>query len=95
MPINQSALTVTVRQSSGISAQLGSRTNISNTAPITLKSQSVSVSQLANLLDVDETFEANGAVPDGSTLVYDLDTDKYIVKRIESEDITSVDGGTF
>ena len=44
---------------------------------------------------MDETFEANGAVPDGSTLVYDLDTDKYIVKRIESEDITSVDGGTF
>ena len=45
----------------------------------------------SKLKDVVATGETNGAVP-----VYDANTDKYVVKKLDLGDVTgNLDGGTF
>jgi hypothetical protein len=63
-------------------------------AVITLKqdSSSTNYNRLDSLKDVEE-----GLMPaDGSTLVYDQETDKYQVKKLDFGDIdVDLDGGSF
>ncbi len=61
--------------------------------PITVKSNvGVGATRLDRLKDVEE-----GDSPiDGSTLVYNQQTDKYIVKKLQFDNIDdNLDGGTF
>lgn len=89
MPINQSGLSATVRVSL---ANNRLTTATTNNIITTLKGQSVSITQLANLLDVVE-----GTPQDGYTLVYDAAQDKYVIQRLTSNNIniSSLDGGSF
>lgn len=72
------------------------RTSINTQSPtITNKiAASVSVLRLDQLLDVEEQSPA-----DGSTLVYNSQTDVYEVKKLDIDDLTGdindVDGGSF
>lgn len=60
--------------------------------PITLVNDTGGQSRLDGLLDVYE----GGDPDDGSTLVYDKTTDKYIVKKLPVGDIAgNFDGGSF
>jgi hypothetical protein len=65
---------------------------IDTSIPVTLKNTpNVGVSRLDRLIDVVANNEINGA-----TLVYEADTDKYIVKKLDLSDVTGdLDGGTF
>ena len=67
---------------------------IDSTTPVTLKpipSLNVGVDRLDKLLDVVASGETNGAVP-----VYDANTDKYVIKKLDLGDVTgNLDGGTF
>lgn len=67
---------------------------IDSTVPVTLKnlpSIGNGITRLDNLTDV----VANGEI-DGATLVYDANTDKYIVKTLTMEEIDgALDGGEF
>lgn len=89
MPINQSGLSATVRVSLG-NNRLSTATT--NNIITTLKGQSVSITQLSNLLDVVESAPQSGFIP-----VYDAEQDKYVIQRLSSNNIniTSVDGGSF
>jgi len=66
---------------------------VDSTIPVTLKnSQALSgPNRLDRLLDVDATGEIENA-----TLVYNADTDKYVVKKLDFANVTgSLDGGIF
>jgi hypothetical protein len=68
---------------------------IDTTTPVTLKNipLGVGVNRLDKLTDVDASFET-----DNATLVYNSILDKYIVKKLEFNDLDGdieVDGGTF
>ena len=67
---------------------------IDSTVPVTIRNTydvSSSVTRLDHLKDVVATGEIEGA-----TLVYDANTDKYIVKKLDLADVTGdLDGGTF
>lgn len=69
-------------------------TFVSNEAVATLKKDvgASNYDRLDRLKDVDE-----GLLPqDGSTLVYDQETDKYEVKKLSLDDIDAdLDGGSF
>lgn len=86
MAINQAGLNVTVK----LPNRRTSATT--NTQPITLKATARTISQIRDIADVIETSPS-----DGSTLVYDSASDKYIVKQLTTNDIsiTGLDGGTF
>lgn len=65
---------------------------IDTTVPVTLKNTptlSSGTSRLDHLTDVDATHEV-----DGSTLIYDAATDKYVVRKIDFGDV-GLDGGNF
>lgn len=67
--------------------------NIINTNrnPVTLKSVVTQTTRLDNLNDVVATGEVSGAVP-----VYDAATDKYVVQKLDLNNVTGdLDGGTF
>lgn len=61
--------------------------------PITIKSSAgVGVTRLDRLNDVEEGLSPE----DGSTLVYNQQTDKYIVKKLQFDNIEDdLDGGSF
>ena len=59
--------------------------SLQSTTGITLKQQQAEFNRLDQLLDVVEPDNA----PQGSVLVYQADTDKYVVQQI------NLDGGTF
>lgn len=66
---------------------------IDSTSPVTIKNiaGAAGVTRLDRLSDVDASGESTG-----STLIYDAETDKYIVRKIEFNDVTGdLDGGTF
>lgn len=68
---------------------------IDTTTPVTIKNTPVipggASSRIDKMIDVDPTGETNGA-----TLVYEAETDKYIVKKLDLADVTGdLDGGTF
>lgn len=69
---------------------------ITTNNPVTLKPSSMftvadAATRLDQLIDVDATAEANG-----STLVYNNNLDKYIVKKISFDEVDGdLDGGTF
>jgi fructose-specific phosphotransferase system component IIB len=64
---------------------------VDSITPVVLKNATNSVGRLDHLLDVDASNEVENA-----TLVYDPNTDKYIVKKLDLADVTgSLDGGTF
>ena len=66
---------------------------VDSNIPVTLKnSQALSgPNRLDRLLDVDATGEIENA-----TLVYNADTDKYVVKKLDLADVTgALDGGIF
>lgn len=68
---------------------------IDTTTPVTLKpTPSLTVggaSRLDHLQDVNSTGEANGA-----TLIYDSNTDTYVVQKMTFSNIDGdIDGGTF
>lgn len=66
---------------------------IDSTTPVVLKNTptliSGGVDRLDHLKDVDATTEL-----DGSTLIYDANTDKYVVRKIDFGDV-GLDGGNF
>jgi hypothetical protein len=72
-------------------ASLGSATINSTQAPTVLKNNGAGLNQVAihNLLDVVEDHPA-----DGSTLVYQASTGKYVVEPL-TVSVNSLDGGTF
>lgn len=65
-----------------------------NRNPVTLKNiptVSNGVTRLDSLSDVVSNTEIEGAVP-----VYDAQTDKYVIKKLDMTDVTGdLDGGTF
>ena len=65
------------------------------TQNFTLKNTTINASRIDNLTDVDEV---DAAKVDGSILVYDADTDTYVLRDILSFDTNSgafvVDGGS-
>lgn len=64
----------------------------STDAVATLKKEIGGYDRLDKMKDVEEGL----APQDGSTLVYDQETDKYEVKKIQFEDIDdNLDGGNF
>jgi hypothetical protein len=66
---------------------------IDTSIPVTLKNTPTigGVTRLDRLIDVDANAEINGA-----TLVYEANTDKYIVKKLDLSDVTGdLDGGVF
>jgi hypothetical protein len=68
---------------------------IDTTTPVTLKNTPIGsgINRIDKLLDVDASFET-----DNATLVYNSILDKYIVKKLEFNDLDGdieVDGGTF
>jgi hypothetical protein len=77
-----------------IIAKINNNRTINSNAPVVLKNVTNAVggvSRLDHLLDVVPTGETAGA-----TLVYDSDTDKYIVKKLDLADVTgNLDGGIF
>lgn len=84
---------VTVNRRKPLNVSTNNKTGaIANVIPVTLKSYHIDgVNRLDNLLDVDATSET-----DKSTLVYDRQTDKYVVKPLEFSEISGdLDGGTF
>lgn len=67
---------------------------LDTTVPITLKNNPV-ISSGANRLDKLNDVVANAEV-NGATLVYQSNTDTYIVKKLDLSDVTGdLDGGTF
>jgi hypothetical protein len=66
---------------------------IDSTTPVVLKNNPTlttnGVDRLDHLKDVDATTEL-----DGSTLIYDAATDKYVVRKINFGDV-ALDGGGF
>ena len=66
---------------------------IDTSVPVSLKNNTVlsGPTRLDRLTDVVANAEVNGA-----TLVYDAETDKYVVKKLDLNDVTGdLDGGTF
>jgi hypothetical protein len=66
---------------------------VDSNIPVTLKQTQTLVgpNRLDRLLDVDATGEIENA-----TLVYNADTDKYVVKKLDFANVTgSLDGGIF
>jgi hypothetical protein len=62
-----------------------------NRNPVTLKPSITATTRLDNLNDVVATGEVSGAVP-----VYDAATDKYVVQKLDLNNVTGdLDGGTF
>ena len=60
-------------------------------APITLKNQTIEITSIENIADVDEINVTNGA-----TLIYNSSTDKYEIKPLNFSDLSGdIDGGTF
>lgn len=65
------------------------------TTVVTLKNQVLTVSgtssRLDGLVDVEPAGETDGAIP-----VYDAETDKYVVERLNLSDVDGpLDGGNF
>lgn len=88
------AINVTVRAPSPITVGVTDRraAALTNTAPVVLKSQTRTINELSDIGDIDES-----TIVDGATLVYNLSTDKYEVRKITTDEVivTSVNGGTF
>ena len=66
---------------------------VDSNIPVTLKNSQALIgpNRLDRLLDVDATGEIENA-----TLVYNADTDKYVVKKLDFANVTgSLDGGIF
>jgi hypothetical protein len=66
---------------------------IDTTTPVTLKNNPVmgGASRLDKLADVQANTEVNGA-----TLVYQANTDTYVVQKLDLSNVTGdLDGGTF
>jgi hypothetical protein len=75
---------VVVKKSNGV---------INSEVPVTLKNFQVTsgTNRLDKLIDVVATSEVSGA-----TLVYDANTDKYVVQPLDISNVTGdLDGGTF
>jgi hypothetical protein len=78
----------TIKVSSGGTAGI-----VDSITPVVLKNvtNAAGINRLDHLLDVDASHEVENA-----TLVYDQNTDKYIVKKLDLADVTgNLDGGTF
>lgn len=65
---------------------------LSAAAPVTLKNQIQEIRSIEDISDVVETD-----VTAGATLVYNSETDKYEVRKLQTEDLEGVnlDGGSF
>jgi len=61
----------------------------SSTSGVTLKNTFTGRSRLDELLDVDLTFQSDGAIP-----VYNAEIDKYEVKPLDLT-VANLDGGSF
>ena len=66
--------------------------SLQSATPITLKNQATEIKSIEDIRDVSEV-----EVVAGATLVYNSQNDKYEVRKINSEDIGSInlDGGDF
>ena len=71
---------------------MNTASGLQTTTPITLKNQ---VSEIRSIEDIADVFEVE--VTSGSTLVYNLENDKYEVRKLQSEDFDTfnLDGGSF
>lgn len=68
-----------------VKVQVSPSGSLQSSGGITLKQQEAGLTRLDQLKDVVEPVDAT----DGSVLVYQADTDKYVVQQI------NFDGGTF
>ena len=82
----------TVRRNQIITVSTAPSGSLVQDAPITLKNSIAdgSIATIEAIGDVDEVNVTNGA-----TLIYNSQTDKYEIKLLTSDSITSLDGGTF
>lgn len=62
---------------------------IESTTPVTIQTNATK-NRLDQLVDVVEQNPQ-----EGQTLVYDAETDRYVVKYLTMDDLGSLDGGTF
>jgi hypothetical protein len=85
-------MTITSKQAILVTVNI-SGNQIHTTNVITIKQEVIktSINKLSELIDVDATSE-----DDGDSIVYDADTDKYIVEKINSNNVVGdYDGGEF
>lgn len=62
----------------------------SSNKPITLRDTRADYNAIDKLTDVDTTTKANN-----TTLVYNSVTGRYELKQLDTNQITSIDGGTY
>ena len=76
-----------------VSVKVNQEGVIRSNAPVTIKSSIEARNRLDSLEDV---VEEAGSISNGHTLVYNSDSDKYIVKALDLGDVSgTLDGGTF
>jgi hypothetical protein len=77
-----------------VSVKVNQEGVIRSNAPVTIKS---SIETKTNRLDsLEDVVEQAASISNGHTLVYNSDTDKYVVKALDLGDVSgTLDGGTF
>jgi hypothetical protein len=73
-----------------IRVSLNTDGSFSSNKPITLRDTRADYNAIDKLTDVDTTTKANN-----TTLVYNSVTNRYELKQLDTNQITSIDGGTY